>query len=97
MKNHNANARTTIPAIPPTTPPTIAPVLLEADGDEFGLNGDDVKVDGAEGVKVAEGVDVEGDVEANLPLSRKSPFRFVQQSLPLRKSISPEHKLPSPH
>ena len=84
-------ARKTTAAMPPTTPPTIAPVLF----DDLGA-GVDVGFAGVLEVGLAVGADEDTDVDTSLPLSMYTPFRDLQQFWPLGKSILPQQRLLSP-
>ena len=85
MKYQKPKARKTTAAMPPTTPPTIAPALF----DDFGV-GVDVGIAGwlevgpgiGPEVEVAVGAEEDTDVDTILPSSRNTPFRDLQQLWP---------------
>ena len=101
MKYQKAIARITIAAMPPTTPPTIAPVLLPEDAalvaeGDAGLLEDEFVEELLVGVAVAAGV-AAGEVDTSAPSTMYTPRRSLQQSRPLFCVGSPQQRLKSPH
>ncbi|KAG7006323.1 hypothetical protein G7Y79_00015g039130 [Physcia stellaris] len=101
MNHQNANAKTVIPAIPPMTPPTIAPVLEDedrgvavADAELETKDVDDVdSVDDA--LVLCDVADTAADPETSFPLTTNLPSFLAQQSRPPVRDGSPQQRLPS--
>lgn len=106
MNHQNANAKIVMPAIPPTTPPTIAPVLGEEDRGvavaeaeaEAELETEDVddaaSVDDALVLCDAADAVVDPD-ETSFPSTMNLPSFLAQQSRPPVRDGSPQQRLPS--
>ena len=101
MNHQNANAKTVIPAIPPMTPPTIAPVLEDedrgvavADAELETKDVDDVdSVDDA--LVLCDVADAAADPETSFPSTTNLPSFLAQQSRPPVRDGSPQQRLPS--
>ena len=111
MNHQNANAKTVMPAIPPMTPPTIAPVLEDEDrgvaaGAAVGIAVAELETEDVDDVDDVDSVDdalVRCDVadavadpdETNFPLTTNLPSFLAQQSRPPVRDGSPQQRLPS--
>lgn len=96
MYHQNANAKIVMAAIPPTTPPTIAPAFED---DEFGV--EDAEVEDADDLVGVEAAAVDCDIAdagldvTSFPFATKRPSFFAQQSRPAVREGSPQQRLPS--
>lgn len=104
MNHQNANAKTVIPAIPPMTPPTIAPVLEDEDcGVAVAVADAELETEDVDDVDSVDDALVLCDVadaaadpdETSFPSTTNLPSFLAQQSRPPVRDGSPQQRLPS--